>query len=30
MPRERQLAQRIGGFHRGMGRFLSSLLDEAA
>jgi hypothetical protein len=30
MPRERRLRERIGGFHRGIGRFLSSLLDEVA
>ncbi len=30
MPRERRLAERIGGFHRGVDRFLSSLLDEEA
>jgi hypothetical protein len=28
MPRERRLEQRIGGFHRAIGRFLGSLLDE--
>lgn len=30
MPRERRLAERIGGFERAIGRFLASLLDEAA
>lgn len=30
MPRERHLAERVGGFERAIGRFLASLLDEAA
>jgi hypothetical protein len=28
LPRERHLAERIGGFERGIGRFLASLVDE--
>ncbi len=30
MPRERHLDQRIAGFHRAIGRFLATLLGEAA